>query len=72
MITQHTLMYGLNRSPTLAAFQKIPTTALRHGLATMFRHGEALLPIFISIHPAWEELVKVGAGADEKEQAQER
>ena len=28
MITQHTLMYGLNRSPTLAAFQNIPTTAL--------------------------------------------
>ena len=68
MITQQTLMYGLNRSPTLAAFQKIPTTALQSRISAEHNTGVGdCLPFLVSIHPSWEELVEVCAGADHEQ-----
>ena len=40
MRTQHILIYGLNRSPTLANFQKIPAKLFRMSVFRLsFRYG---------------------------------
>lgn len=53
MIMQHILMYGLNLSPTLAAFQKTETTGLQtRSVSNSYRAYMFAYPsLFRSIHP---------------------
>jgi hypothetical protein len=69
---QHTLMYGLKRSPILAHFQKTPVKALGHKSAYVVVGSPRCLPILVSVHDSGEELVDVCAGADEEEQDEQR
>ena len=65
-------MYGLSRSPILAHFQKTPVKALGSILANIYCQMYLHLPILVAVHDSWKELVDVGAGADEEQEAEER
>jgi hypothetical protein len=72
-IIQHTLMYGLNRSPILAHFQNTPHTALQTSATTPVNsRGDCFhVRVLLSVHKSREELMAVCAGADEEEQHHE-
>lgn len=74
MTTQHKLMYGLKRSPTLANFQKMPMKLpidqhSRHEACALCR--ASFLPVLVSVHHGGYELVDVCACADEQEDDEE-
>lgn len=74
MTTQHKLMYGLKRSPTLANFQKMPMKLpndqhSRHPACVLWR--ASFLPVLVSVHHGGYELVDVCACADEQEDDEE-
>ena len=68
MRTQHILMYGLNLSPILAHFQKMPMNLPSCQPRCTLRELLRSVPVLISVHDAWCKVVNVCARAYEQQQ----
>ena len=71
MRTQHILMYGLNLSPILAHFQKMPMNLPPCQPRRTFRELSHSVPVLISVHDAWCKVVNVCARAYEQQEDKE-
>lgn len=66
MRTQHMLMYGLNLSPILAHFQKMPMNLPYCVSVVAPKVGAShSVPVLVSVHDTWCKVVDICARADE-------